>query len=114
MSTLKLWFERGVWRSWFKLFVSGGRWCTSLSVDMVTMSSEKTACRRKPAESNGSKGAGERGCSAGGKGKGLTLKNKKDEGGTTTDEKPNASPNATATCAEDSPNYLVYKKVSPL
>lgn len=77
------------------------------------MSSEQSACRRRPAESNGSKGASERGGTIS-KAKNVIQKMKKEEGGTTTTssgDKRNASPNATATCAEDSPNYLVYKKV---
>lgn len=73
---------------------------------MVTMNSEKSACRRKPADKSGNKKTTEN----------VEEADKKNENNRT-NESPDLSPNTlmynvTASCAEDTPNYLVYKKVS--
>lgn len=73
------------------------------------MNSEKSACRRKPIEKNSSsnsKKASEH----------IDDVDKRNEDGHANDS-PDLSPNTptynvTASCAEDTPNYLVYKKVS--
>lgn len=85
--------------------------CISRRVDMVTMNSEKSACRRKPVE---------KGSSSSGSGKKTSEhveeSDKKNED-VRMNESPDLSPNTptynvTASCAEDTPNYLVYKKVT--
>lgn len=77
---------------------------------MVTMNSEKSACRRKPVEKVGSSGSSSKKGS-----EHVEDAEKKDE--ECRNESPDLSPNTptcniTASCAEDTPNYLVYKKVT--
>jgi len=69
---------------------------------MVTMNSEKPACCRKTVEKSGKKATEH-----------TEEADKKNENNRT-NESPDLSPNTptyTASCAEDTPNYLVYKKV---
>lgn len=80
---------------------------------MVTMNSEKSACRRKPVEkSSSSSGSGKKTSES------VEEADKKNEDVRhRTNESPDLSPNTptynvTASCAEDTPNYLVYKKVT--
>lgn len=78
---------------------------------MVTMNSEKSACRRKAAERSSVKKA-----HAAAEHVVAEEADKKDEDNRAS-ESPDLSPNTptynvTASCAEDTPNYLVYKKVS--
>ncbi|XP_012539303.1 regulator of G-protein signaling 7 isoform X1 [Monomorium pharaonis] len=81
-------------------------------VDMVTMNSEKSACRRKPIEksnSGSSKKVPEH----------VDDVDKKNEEGDHANDSPDLSPNTptynvTASCAEDTPNYLVYKKMESI
>lgn len=84
--------------------------CISHRVDMVTMNSEKSACRRKPVEKSSSSGSGKKTSEH------VEEADKKNED-VDTNESPDLSPNTptynvTASCAEDTPNYLVYKKVT--
>lgn len=77
---------------------------------MVTMNSEKSACRRKPAEKNSSSSSSSKKAA-----EPAEETDKKNEDNRTS-ESPDLSPNTptynvTASCAEDTPNYLVYKKV---
>lgn len=76
---------------------------------MVTMSSEKSASRRKSTDSNVSVNEQRQQNN-------VEDKNNKIENAKTKEETKikisDGKPKATATCAEDSPNYLVYKKVS--
>lgn len=78
---------------------------------MVTMNSEKSACRRKPVEkSSSSSGSGKKTSEH------VEETDKKNED-VRMNESPDLSPNTptynvTASCAEDTPNYLVYKKVT--
>lgn len=73
---------------------------------MVTMNSEKSACRRKPVEKSSIEKTPEH----------VEDADKKNEDNRM-NESPDLSPNTptynvTASCAEDTPNYLVYKKVT--
>lgn len=73
------------------------------------MNSEKSACRRKPIEksssSSSSKKAPEHVDDA-------DKRNEDDRANDSPDLSPNTPTyNVTASCAEDTPNYLVYKKV---
>ncbi|XP_066587727.1 regulator of G-protein signaling 7 [Prorops nasuta] len=74
---------------------------------MVTMSSEKSACRRKPLGRSIVKGnpdqASERDR--------IDRDNKAEE---SAEKAQNSSPRITASCAEDTPNYLVYKKMEAI
>ncbi|XP_015118882.1 regulator of G-protein signaling 7 isoform X2 [Diachasma alloeum] len=86
---------------------------------MVTMSSEKSASRRKPIDSGGScsKNTNEQ-HNASSKGRIGTTSKRKEET-TTTDATVKTGvavdrPKSTATCAEDSPNYVVYKKMESI
>jgi len=77
---------------------------------MVTMNSEKSACRRKPIEKSSSSSSSKKATEH------VDDVDKKNEDDHTNDS-PDLSPNTptynvTASCAEDTPNYLVYKKVS--
>ncbi|KAL6431405.1 hypothetical protein ACFW04_007202 [Cataglyphis niger] len=80
---------------------------------MVTMNSEKSACRRKPVE---------KGSSSSGSGKKTSEhveKSDKKNEDVRMNESPDLSPNTptynvTASCAEDTPNYLVYKKMESI
>lgn len=85
--------------------------CFPRSVDMVTMNSEKSACRRKPIEKTGSSSSSS---------SKKTPEHVDDADKRNEDDRANDSPdlspntptyNVTASCAEDTPNYLVYKKV---
>ncbi|XP_063992649.1 regulator of G-protein signaling 7 isoform X1 [Diachasmimorpha longicaudata] len=85
---------------------------------MVTMSSEKSANRRKPIDSDGScsKNTNEQ-HNASGKGRIGTTSKRKEETTTTDAVKSGVAvdrPKSTATCAEDSPNYVVYKKMESI
>lgn len=69
---------------------------------MVTMSSEKSASRRKPIENNDTRESSDQ--------TGDREENDRTEENV---EKQNTPTHrVTACCAEDTPNYLVYKKVS--
>lgn len=73
------------------------------------MNSEKSACRRKPIEKGSSSSSSKKTPEH------VDDVDKKNEDGHTNDS-PDLSPNTptynvTASCAEDTPNYLVYKKV---
>lgn len=90
----------------------GGR-CISRRVDMVTMNSEKSACRRKPVEKSSSSS------SSGKKTSEHVEEADKKNDDVRTNESPDLSPNTptynvTASCAEDTPNYLVYKKMESI
>ncbi|XP_070157040.1 regulator of G-protein signaling 7 isoform X2 [Polyergus mexicanus] len=80
---------------------------------MVTMNSEKSACRRKPVEKNSSSsGSGKKTSEH------VEEADKKNED-VRMNESPDLSPNTptynvTASCAEDTPNYLVYKKMESI
>ncbi|KYM75466.1 Regulator of G-protein signaling 6 [Atta colombica] len=83
--------------------------CVSRRVDMVTMNSEKSACRRKPIEKSSSSSSSKKATEH------VDDVDKKNEDDHTNDS-PDLSPNTptynvTASCAEDTPNYLVYKKM---
>lgn len=85
--------------------------CISRRVDMVTMNSEKSACRRKPVEKSSS------GSGSGKKTSEHVEESDKKNEDVRMNESPDLSPNTptynvTASCAEDTPNYLVYKKVT--
>lgn len=74
------------------------------SAAMVTMNSEQSAGRRRPGENDDAGGTGER------------CRNGDDqcnnENGEAVDDSPNSPTyHITASCAEDTPNYLVYQKV---
>lgn len=71
------------------------------------MNSEKSACRRKPLEKSSSSSSSKKVPEH------VDDVDKKNEDG---NDSPDLSPNTptynvTASCAEDTPNYLVYKKV---
>lgn len=73
------------------------------------MNSEKSACRRKPAEKNSSSSSSKKASEP------AEETDKRNEDNHMS-ESPDLSPNTptynvTASCAEDTPNYLVYKKV---
>lgn len=73
------------------------------------MNSEKSACRRKPIEKSSSSSSSKKATEH------VDEVDKKNEDDHTNDS-PDLSPNTptynvTASCAEDTPNYLVYKKV---
>lgn len=78
---------------------------------MVTMNSEKSACRRKPIEKTSSSSSSKKTPEH------VDDTDKRNEDDRA-DDSPDLSPNTptfnvTASCAEDTPNYLVYKKVLP-
>ncbi|XP_050454068.1 regulator of G-protein signaling 7 isoform X1 [Cataglyphis hispanica] len=80
---------------------------------MVTMNSEKSACRRKPVEKGSSSS------SSGKKTSEHVEKSDKKNEDVRMNESPDLSPNTptynvTASCAEDTPNYLVYKKMESI
>lgn len=70
---------------------------------MVTMSSEKSASRRKPIENNDTRESSSQ--------TDETEENHQIEENVENQNTP--THRVTACCAEDTPNYLVYKKVSP-
>ncbi|XP_011164872.1 regulator of G-protein signaling 7 isoform X1 [Solenopsis invicta] len=77
---------------------------------MVTMNSEKSACRRKPLEKSSSSSSSKKVPEH------VDDVDKKNEDG---NDSPDLSPNTptynvTASCAEDTPNYLVYKKMESI
>ncbi|KAG5314782.1 PREDICTED: regulator of G-protein signaling 6-like isoform X1 [Acromyrmex echinatior] len=79
---------------------------------MVTMNSEKSACRRKPIEKSSSSSSSKKATEH------VDDVDKKNEDDHTNDS-PDLSPNTptynvTASCAEDTPNYLVYKKMESI
>lgn len=75
---------------------------------MVTMNSEQSACRRKPSENNKIGGTVDRY-----RNRDNQLNQCNNQNGQAVDKSP-ISPtyHITASCAEDTPNYLVYQKVS--
>ncbi|KAG7208741.1 hypothetical protein KM043_014937 [Ampulex compressa] len=75
---------------------------------MVTMSSEISAYRRKPADNSGIGDVSDR---PGGRNQ-LEQRNRKQD---SVDKSPTTPPyHITASCAEDTPNYLVYKKMESI
>lgn len=77
---------------------------------MVTMNSEKSACRRKPIEKSSSSSSSSK--KAPEHVDDVDKRNEEDRANDSPDLSPNTPTyNVTASCAEDTPNYLVYKKV---
>lgn len=81
------------------------KYCFSL--DMVTMNSEQSACRRKPGENNDIGGTADRYRS-----RDNQIDQCNNQNGQAVDKSPSSPTyHITASCAEDTPNYLVYQKV---
>ncbi|XP_020707592.2 regulator of G-protein signaling 7 isoform X4 [Athalia rosae] len=114
---------RMVYRSSNVRKIYGGRWCTSLSVDMVTMSSDTLGCRRKPAENITAKGGGTEQSAGGGiRGRNdvpYRRQHSSDQAANASGETTAANAHApdtskTATWPIDTPNYLVYQKMESI
>lgn len=74
------------------------------------MNSEKSACRRKPIEKSSSSSSSKKTPEHVDD---VDKRNEDDHANDSPDLSPNTPTyNVTASCAEDTPNYLVYKKVS--